>query len=54
MSGTVVLVHGGLWDAEHFWRTTGIAAGLTSYGLLVSAIAEFAEGDGRGASGVHG
>jgi pimeloyl-ACP methyl ester carboxylesterase len=40
MSDTVVLVHGGLWDAmdaEHFWRTTGIAAGLTSYGLTVVA-----------------
>ncbi|MFG1818306.1 alpha/beta fold hydrolase [Kribbella sp. NPDC049174] len=40
MSDTVVLVHGGLWDAmdaERFWRTTGIAAGLSSYGLTVVA-----------------
>ena len=40
MSASVLLVHGGLWDAmdaEAFWRTTGIAGGLTSYGLEVLA-----------------
>jgi pimeloyl-ACP methyl ester carboxylesterase len=40
MSASVLLVHGGLWDAmdaERFWRTTGIAGGLTSYGLTVLA-----------------
>lgn len=34
------LVHGGLWDsmdAEHFWRTPGIVAGLESRGLTVLA-----------------
>ena len=33
MSASVLLVHGGLWDAmdaEAFWRTTGIVKGLTS------------------------
>jgi len=40
MSASVLLVHGGLWDdmdAERFWRTTGIVAGLTSHGLDVLA-----------------
>lgn len=40
MSKSVVLVHGGLWeamDAESFWGTTGITAGLTSAGLKVLA-----------------
>jgi pimeloyl-ACP methyl ester carboxylesterase len=40
MSASVLLVHGGLWeamDAEAFWGTTGIAGGLTSYGLEVLA-----------------
>ena len=40
MSASVLLVHGGLWeamDAEAFWRTTGIVKGLTSYGLDVLA-----------------
>ncbi|MFI5697588.1 hypothetical protein ACIA58_37375 [Kribbella sp. NPDC051586] len=37
---TVLLVHGGLWeamDAATFWGTTGITEGLTSYGLDVLA-----------------
>jgi pimeloyl-ACP methyl ester carboxylesterase len=37
---TLFLVHGGLWDsmdAEHFWRTPGIVAGLESHGLTVLA-----------------
>ena len=40
MSASVLLVHGGLWeamDAEAFWRTTGIVKELTSYGLDVLA-----------------
>jgi pimeloyl-ACP methyl ester carboxylesterase len=40
VSASVLLVHGGLWDttdAEAFWGTTGIAAGLASYGLDVHA-----------------
>ncbi|TDW15782.1 alpha/beta fold hydrolase [Kribbella kalugense] len=40
MSATVLLVHGGLWeamDADAFWGTTGITGGLTSYGLEVLA-----------------
>ncbi len=40
MSPTVLLVHGGLWDpmdAERFWGTPGIAAGLTAAGLTVLA-----------------
>ncbi|MFC9690032.1 alpha/beta fold hydrolase [Kribbella sp. NPDC056951] len=40
MSPTVLLVHGGLWepmDAERFWGTPGITAGLTSAGLTVLA-----------------
>ncbi len=40
MSKSVVLVHGGLWDAmdaEAFWGTTGITGGLTSAGLTVLA-----------------
>jgi pimeloyl-ACP methyl ester carboxylesterase len=40
MSRSVVLVHGGLWDAmdaEAFWGTTGITGGLTSEGLKVLA-----------------
>ena len=40
MSASVLLIHGGLWDAmdaEAFWRTTGIVKGLTSYGLDVLA-----------------
>lgn len=35
------LIHGGLWDdamdAERFWRTPGIVAGLESHGLTVLA-----------------
>ena len=37
---SLFLVHGGLWDsmdAEHFWRTPGIVAGLESHGLTVLA-----------------
>ena len=49
MSDAVVLVHGGLWDAERFWRTTGIAAGLTSYGLTVLAPDRPKQPDGWGA-----
>ena len=40
MSTTVVLVHGGLWeamDAEAFWGTTGITEGLIASGLDVVA-----------------
>lgn len=40
MSRSVVLVHGGLWDAmdaEAFWGTTGITGGLTSAGLTILA-----------------
>ncbi|MEU4191375.1 hypothetical protein AB0E69_05725 [Kribbella sp. NPDC026611] len=40
MTGSVFLVHGGLWDAmdaEAFWGTTGIVDGLSSYGLRVLA-----------------
>jgi pimeloyl-ACP methyl ester carboxylesterase len=40
MTATVLLVHGGLWeamDADAFWGTTGITGGLTSYGLEVLA-----------------
>jgi hypothetical protein len=36
MTADLFLVHGGLWDtmdAEHFWRTPGIVAGLESSGL---------------------
>ncbi|TCN35241.1 hypothetical protein EV644_11633 [Kribbella orskensis] len=35
---SLFLVHGGLWDsmdAEHFWRTPGIVAGLESHGITV-------------------
>lgn len=37
---TVFLIHGGLWDsmdAERFWRTPGVVAGLESRGLSVLA-----------------
>ncbi|MFK4086967.1 alpha/beta fold hydrolase [Kribbella sp. NPDC020789] len=40
MSATVLLVHGGLWDsmdAQAFWGTPGITAGLTDAGLTVLA-----------------
>jgi pimeloyl-ACP methyl ester carboxylesterase len=40
MSATVLLVHGGLWDpmdAQTFWGTPGITAGLTTAGLTVLA-----------------
>ena len=40
MSRTVLLVHGGLWDAmdaEAFWGTTGIVGGLASYRVTVLA-----------------
>ncbi|MGY4768172.1 hypothetical protein ACXC9Q_14770 [Kribbella sp. CWNU-51] len=40
MSKSVLLVHGGLWDAmdaEAFWGTTGVTGGLTSAGLTVLA-----------------
>ena len=40
MTGSVLLVHGGLWDAMDaaaFWGTTGIVGGLTSYGVDVLA-----------------
>ncbi|MFI5730832.1 hypothetical protein ACIA49_11980 [Kribbella sp. NPDC051587] len=40
MSTTVLLVHGGLWDpmdAQKFWDTPGITAGLTAAGLTVLA-----------------
>jgi hypothetical protein len=37
MTADLFLVHGGLWDtmdAEHFWRTPGIVAGLESTGSV--------------------
>ncbi|MEU4395396.1 hypothetical protein [Kribbella sp. NPDC023855] len=37
---TVFLIHGGLWDsmdAERFWRTPGVVAGLEARGLTVFA-----------------
>ncbi|WP_329002980.1 hypothetical protein OHA18_07155 [Kribbella sp. NBC_00709] len=40
MTATAFLVHGGLWeamDAEAFWGTPGITAGLASYGVEVLA-----------------
>lgn len=40
MSASVVLVHGGLWDAmdaEAFWGTPGITVGLTAAGMEVLA-----------------
>jgi hypothetical protein len=40
MTADLFLVHGGLWDtmdAERFWRTPGIVAGLESSGLEVLA-----------------
>ncbi|WP_328526556.1 hypothetical protein [Kribbella sp. NBC_00359] len=46
MSKSVVLVHGGLWDAmdaEAFWGTTAITGGLTSAGLTVLAPPAVAE-----------
>ena len=39
-SGTVLLIHGGLWDdtgADSFWRRTGVADGLTRRGFKVIA-----------------
>jgi pimeloyl-ACP methyl ester carboxylesterase len=39
-SGTVLLIHGGLWDdtgADFFWRRTGVADGLTRRGFKVIA-----------------
>lgn len=40
MTAPVLLIHGGLWDtmdADGFWRTPGIVAGLESAGLTVLA-----------------